>query len=72
MDEAYGTYADNECFDSHDYDDDTDHDSDVDTGGDNDTDDDTNYETDDDTDDGGRGNLYPNKAQGPRTLSRHE
>ena len=44
MDETYGTYVDDECFDIHDYDDDTDHD----------TDDDTN----DDTDDGGRGNQY--------------
>ena len=35
-------YVDDECFDIHDYDDDTD--------------DDTNDDTDDDTDDGGRGN----------------
>ena len=53
MDETYGTYVDDECFDIHDYDDDTDHDTD-DT--DDDTDDDTNDDADDDTDDGGRGN----------------
>ena len=47
MDETYGTYVDDECFDVHDYDDDTDHDAD------HDTDDDA----DDDTDGGGRGNL---------------
>ena len=45
MDETYGTYVDDECFDIHDYDDDSDPD----------TDDDTNYDTDDDTDDGGLG-----------------
>ena len=28
MDETYGTYVDDECFDIHDYDDDTDHDTD--------------------------------------------
>ena len=50
MDETYGTCVDDECFDIHDYDDDTDHY----TG--DDTDDDTN----DDTDDGGCGNLYQN------------
>merc|ERR1712014_41011 len=44
-----GTYVDDECFDIHDYDDDTDHD----------TDDDINDDTDDDTDDGGRGNRRP-------------
>ena len=55
MDETYGTYVDDECFDIHDYDDDTDHDTDDDT--DYDTDDDTNDDADDDTDDGGRGNL---------------
>ena len=48
MDETYGTYVDDECFEIHDYDD-TDHD----------TDDDTNDDTDDDTDDGGRGNRKP-------------
>ena len=53
MDETYGTYPDDECFDIHDYDDDTDHDTDDET--DDDTDDDTNDDTDDDTDDGGRG-----------------
>ena len=44
MDETYGTYVDDECFDIHEYDDDTAHDRDD--------------GTDDDTDDGGRGNLY--------------
>ena len=57
MDETYGTYIDDECFDIHDYVDDTDHDTDDDTG--DDTDDDTNDDTDDDTDDGGRGNRIP-------------
>ena len=57
MDETYGTHADDECFDTHDYDDDTDHDTDDDT--DDATDDDTNDDTDDDTDDGGRGNRRP-------------
>ena len=70
MDEPYGTYVDDECFDIHDYDDDRDHDTDDDT--DDDADDDTNDDADGDTDDGGRGNLYPIKAQGSRTLSRHE
>ena len=31
MDETYGTYIDDECFDVHEYDDDTDHDTDDDT-----------------------------------------
>ena len=66
MDENYGTYVDDECFDIHDYDDDTDHDTD------DDVDDDTDDDTDDETHDGGRGNLYPIKDQGSRTLSRHE
>ena len=61
MDETYGTYVDDECFDIHDSDDDTDpdtnHDTDDDT--DHDTDDDTNDGTDDNTDDGGRGNRRP-------------
>ena len=48
----------------------TDDDTDDDT--EDDTDDDTNDDTDDDIDDGGRGNLYPIKAQGSKTLSRHE
>ena len=61
MDETYDTYVDDECFDIHDYDDDTDHDTDG--AGD---------DIDDDIDDGGRGNLYPIKAQGSRTLSRNE
>ena len=56
-DETYGTYVNDECFDIHDYDDDTDHDTDDDAG--DDTDDDTNDDTDDDTDDGGRGNRRP-------------
>ena len=38
MDETYGTYVDDECFDIHDYDDDTYHDTD---------DDDTNDDADD-------------------------
>jgi len=62
MDETYGTYVDDECFDTHDYDDDTDHDTD------HDTDDDTNDDTEDDTDDGGRGNLYSSKDRGPRIM----
>ena len=69
MDENYGTYVDDERLDIYDYDDDTDDDTDNDT--DDDADDDANGNTDDDTDDGGRGNLYPIKAQGSRTLSRH-
>ena len=40
-DATYGTYVDDECFDIHDYDDDTDHDTD-------DTDDDTDGDTDTD------------------------
>ena len=51
MDEACGTYVDDESFDIHDYDDDTD--DDTDTEGDNSDD------TDDHTDDGGRGNRRP-------------
>ena len=62
MDETYGTYVDDECFDIHNYDDDTHHDTDDDT--DYDTDDDTNDATNDDTDDGGRGNLYTTKVPG--------
>ena len=74
MDETYGAFVDDECFDIHDYDDDTDHGTDDDTGDDtdDDTDDDTNANTGDDTDDGERGNLYPIKAQGSRTLSGHD
>ena len=45
MNETYGTYVDDECFDIHDYDDDTDHDTDDDT--------------DDDTNGGGRGDRRP-------------
>ena len=71
MDDTYGTYVADECFDIHDYDDDTDHDTDDDT--DNDTDDDANDDTDeDDTNGGGRGNLYPIKAEGSWTLSGHD
>ena len=47
----YGTYVD-ECFDTHDYDDDTDLDTDDDT--DDETDDDANNDTNYDNDDGGR------------------
>ena len=59
MDETSGTHVDDECFDVHGYDDDTDHDSDDDANdvNDGDTNDDTD-DDDDDTDDGGRGNLY--------------
>ena len=60
MDDTYGTYVDDECFDIHYYDDDTDHDTDDDTN--DDTDDDTNDDADDDTDDGGRGNLQSTKV----------
>ena len=59
MDETYGTYGADECFDIHDYDDDTGHDTDDADDADDDTDDDTNDDTDDDTDDGGRGNRRP-------------
>ena len=70
MDETFGTCVDDERFDIHGHDDDTDHDADDDAG--DDADDDTNDDTDDDTDDGGRGNLYPIKAPGSRTLPGHE
>ena len=40
MDETYGAYVNDQCFDKHDYDDDTD----------GDTDDDTDVDTDDDID----------------------
>ena len=62
MYETYGTYVDDECFDIHDYDDDTDHDSNDDAG------DDTDDNTNDDTDDGGRGNLYTIKVPGRESL----
>ena len=52
MDETYGTYVDDECFDIHAYDDDTDVDTDDDL-------DDANDDPDDDTEDGGRGNRGP-------------
>ena len=64
MDETYGAYADDKCFDVHDHYDVTDHDTDDDNY--DDSDHDTNDDTDDDTDDGGRGNLYTIKAQGSR------
>ena len=51
-------------------DDDTGHDATDDDTDDN-SDDDTNDDTDDDTEDGGRGDLYPIKAQGSSTLSEH-
>ena len=70
MDETYGTYADDGCFDVHDYDDDTDYDTDDDT--DDDAIDVTTGDTDEDPDCGRRGNLYPIKVQGSGTLSRHE
>ena len=70
MDESYCTYANDEWLGIHDYDDDTDHDTDDDA--EVNADDDTNDDTDDDPDDGGRGNLYPIKAQGSRTFSGHE
>ena len=54
---TYGTYVDDECFDIHNCDDDTDHDTDDDA--DYDADVDTNDDTDDDADDGGRGNRRP-------------
>ena len=38
MNEAYGTYVDDEYFDNHDYDDDTDDDTDNNTGDDTDDD----------------------------------
>ena len=60
MDETYGTYVDDACFDIHDYDnddDDTEHDTDDDIG--DDTAGDITDATDDDTDDGGRGNRRP-------------
>ena len=62
MYETYGTCVDDECFDIHDYDDDTDQDTD--DGTDDDTGDDTNDNDDADaeTDDGGRGNLYTIKV----------
>ena len=55
-------YVGDECFDIHDYDDDTDHDAD-----DDDADDDTDDDINDDTDDGGRGTciLSRLKDQGP-------
>ena len=62
MDDTYGTYVDDECFDIHGYDDDTDHHTD------DDTDDDTHDDTNDDTYDGGRGNLYTIKAPGGKLV----
>ena len=54
MDETYGAYVDDECFDIHDYDFVSD---DTDDGTDDDTDGDNSDDTDGDADDGGRGNL---------------
>ena len=68
MDETYGTYVDDECFDIHDYDGDTDHDTDDDT--DDDTDEDTNDDTDEDTDDGGAG-TEDRSQEGPYTFCPH-
>ena len=72
MDETYGTYVDDACFDIHDHDDDSDHDTnDGNTNDDtnDDADDDaTNDDTDDDTDDGGRGNLYIFKVPGGKLV----
>ena len=64
MDETYGTYVDDACFDIHDSDDDTDHDTDDADNDTDDTDDDSNDDHDDDADDGGRGNLYTIKVPG--------
>ena len=47
MDETYGTYVDDECFDIHDYDDDNYHDNDDNT--DDDTDDNTHDDADEDS-----------------------
>ena len=63
MDKTYGTYVDDECFDIHDYDDDTGHDTDDDT--DDDANDDINDDIDDDTDGGGRGNRRPLLGRDP-------
>ena len=63
MDETYGTYVDDECFDIHDNGDDTDHDTDDDTDDDIEADT-TNDDTDDYADDGGSGNLYAIKVPG--------
>ena len=60
MDETYGTYVNDECFDIHDQDDDTDHDTDDDTEDDAAAaaaDDDDDDDIIDDTDDCGRRNL---------------
>ena len=67
MDGSYGTYVDDECFDIHDYDDDTDHDTDDDAD-----DDDIDDDTDAETDASGRSKPYPIKTQGSRILSGHE
>ena len=68
MDETYGTYVDDECFNIRDYDDDIDHGTDHDT--DDDTYDDTHDGTDDDIDDGGRGNLYTINVPGGKVCVR--
>ena len=56
MDETFVTSVDDECFDIHDYDDDSDHDTDDDA--DDGTDDDTNDDNEDDTDDEERASVY--------------
>ena len=62
LDETYGTYVGDECFDIHEYDVDTDHDTD------DYTDDGTNDDTDDDTDVGGAGtcilSMFPAAVPG--------
>ena len=61
VDETYGTYFDDECFDIHD---DDDHDTD------NDTDDEIDNGTHDDTDDDGRENLLSNHASRIKDIAR--
>ena len=56
MDETYGTYIDDACFDMHGYDDNTGHYTNDDTH--NDTDEDINDDADDDADDVGRWDLF--------------
>ena len=58
MDETYGTYVDDECFDIHDYDDVTDHDAD------DNSDDDTDADPNEVTEGGRRGNLCRIKGFG--------
>ena len=66
MDETYGNYVGDACFDFHDYDD-AGHDTDDDA--DDDTADNTNDDTGGNADDCGRGNLYPIKVQGSASWS---